>query len=1720
MENIFETWRELKETFVKYIDTSLFFSDKKLEDERHLLLESENTITKYPIIEFTPKYEEYGTVEEVCKELGIDNKFAAFAKLGLFPSRNGIDSKMYVHQYESFRDTIIERKHLIVTTGTGSGKTECFLFPLLYDIISEKINNQINNKKGVPAIRGLILYPLNALAEDQMRRLRKSLSSKDVVKWFENDLNSDYISFARYTSLTPKSGKRDSISVQKKIKESIDKINKEWQDTKDFVKDNVLDPEDHLYDIPNRDYKNIELFDRWSIQDNPPDLLITNYSMLNVMLLRSEESNIFDSTREWLEESEEHIFHLVIDELHSYRGTSGTEVAYLIRQLLYRLGLTPESNQIQFLCSSASMQESYRVQKFISGFFGVSESSLRERFTIVKDTLKVYAGPINEKDLNYSDLVDLGLKSKEEQLELFMQSGLLHKLKEIISKPLEADVIAQLLFPNSNLIESIALLEEILSVLTTLQDEKSNSLQAIRGHLFFRNIDGLWACIDPNCSEIDESFRFEGRNVGRLYKRPQSKCQCGSLILELLSCRHCGEIFLNSWVKKNHSPKSVELLQSPSINKEDFVNKVIYINANSKFSMDDISLKSLNSSLDQWKFIELDFKNAKYNQSFLRSNGVVFVSKRVDYRSLYPNICVCCGANMKIDKVDENTLTPIHRHYTGVQKVNQLMADVLMRELSKKDKGNAKLVLFSDSRQAAAKLAAGIELDHYRDLVRSILMTKVETEEEVYQLLHKYLDKSLIDSERIKIKKIINTSENKGLRELYNDINDFRVGEGATYEELSNRIKGSNNNGVNIDELRSRLSRELLKLGVNPGGPKDSVSRDDDGNSWHKDLDEEDGSLVFKDAQHPTLIKNIRRSLENEILLGLMSGNRRSFESLNLGYIDFEERVKLKYPKDFLINCIKLLGESYRLKTMDTESEKYSFESIPIKLWKYACKCLNISRNNKEFKPNFIDFLNNQQLNEDSGVFLTGTNLIFRPVRPNQHTYRCLSCNNIQLVNYRNVCTNCCADKLILATPEDLKRIVSRNYYLHLINHNQASQFRLHCEELTGQTDPDDGRKRQRLFQGRFQKDEKVLIEKIDLLSVTTTMEAGVDIGSLNAVMLGNVPPQRFNYQQRVGRAGRRGSPLSIALTVAKSNSHDQIHYNESYRMVSAVPTDPYLEMYREQIFLRFVNKDILKNAFKNIDVHSSSVHGNFGKDYEWDNNSISVQKYIDQNMLEILSLIDSLRIGTKIEYSSENIYNDLKRNLIQQINEICLDHNNYPQEDLSEKLANAGLLPMFGFPTQVRVLYEEKPVRLPADNLISRDLSISISEFAPGSEIVKDKRIIRCVGVIDYKYLNREPTEVDGRGKPRKDVYRCIICKTIYAKNLETSICIQCEGDLEKINVISPLGYCADTRKSNRDFSGRFDFVNRAGEVTLDPYSDLKEKSEINNLLISSNIIPDEGLVHLINDNGGKMYELTKIKDSFRWVDKLLLGKSEQYTNQVEKYALLATKKTGVLALTINKHHKNIQFDVTNVYQKAIFLSWGYLLRKSICTTLDIETNEFNIGYRISPSNKSHEVFIVETAENGAGYTNYLNGNVDKERSFDIFIQNLLVGGSTYEELCKANHIKCFSSCYDCLRDYNNQNNHSLLHWRFALDLAMLSNNEYTELNFKQEYWKSYFDYYLKRLIANKYGADIQFDGGIYFIRYKDNTRTAMVHPFWSKEFKDSLINNECIDCKELFEI
>ena len=237
--------------------------------------------------------------------------------------------------------------------------------------------------------------------------------------------------------------------------------------------------------------------------------------------------------------------------------------------------------------------------------------------------------------------------------------------------------------------------------------------------------------------------------------------------------------------------------------------------------------------------------------------------------------------------------------------------------------------------------------------------------------------------------------------------------------------------------------------------------------------------------------------------------------------------------------------------------------------------------------------------------------------------------------------------------------------------------------------------------------------------------------------------------------------------------------------------------------------------------------------------------------------------------------------------------------------------------------------------------------------------------------------------------------------------------------------------------------------------------------------------------------------------------------------FALLSTQKTGVLALQLTEISSNFEFIPTDIYQKAIFLSWGFLIRKSICDELDIESSEFNLGYRISPNSKSHEIFIVETADNGAGYTNYLNGKEDADISRKVFIENLLPNGKIYSGLIKESHSNdCLASCYDCLRDYYNQNHHYMLNWRFALDLAELSSNKNAIMNFSQEYWLYFFSKFISKLILNKYNGKLVSNNDLYSIEFNDGKSILIKHPFWNEMYVSSLLNDSYDEAIHLMEI
>ena len=209
------------------------------------------------------------------------------------------------------------------------------------------------------------LLSLNALVEDQLKRLRSVLNAPAVTAWLDAQRGGNRVTFGRYTGLTPVAGPSTGIRGKrnaKRLQAHLVTLDQQWQALAEVNQPELLD---HFPDPAGG-----EAWSRWDMQASPPDLLITNYSMLNIMLMRDVERPIFEATRAWLEADPAHVFHLVVDELHAYRGTAGTEVSFIVRLLLSRLGLSPDSPQLRIVATTASLDDNPAGRRFLTQFFG------------------------------------------------------------------------------------------------------------------------------------------------------------------------------------------------------------------------------------------------------------------------------------------------------------------------------------------------------------------------------------------------------------------------------------------------------------------------------------------------------------------------------------------------------------------------------------------------------------------------------------------------------------------------------------------------------------------------------------------------------------------------------------------------------------------------------------------------------------------------------------------------------------------------------------------------------------------------------------------------------------------------------------------------------------------------------------------------------------------------------------------------------------------------------------------------------------------------------------------------------------------------------------------------------------------------------------------------------------------------------------------------------
>jgi ATP-dependent helicase YprA (DUF1998 family) len=1680
------TFRNLREGLFRYYDTPFALRSERLQEERRRLLDVEGVSWREPFVEPIRDWAAApGSIGDALVAAGAPAELEGLVTAGLM---EGVPS-LYAHQ-QAMLSSAMARRHAVVTAGTGSGKTEAFLLPVLADLVRESAPDNWTGSSPVgpawwetghsftaqrdaetgrdAAVRALILYPMNALVEDQLVRLRRALDGPGARAWLGDNRPGHRFFFGRYTGQTPVSGSRDSDAARRNLREYLQLTQAKSARAAALE---LQDPdlyEGVSYYVPRVD--GAEMRSRWDMQAQPPDLLITNYSMLNIMLRRERDRAFFNNTLKWLEDPD-HVFTLIVDELHMYRGTQGSEVAYLIRNLLLRLGLLDRPNQLRVLAASASLEKG-RDDEFLQGFFAVpaGDFDVHEGHPVAvgdpPDDLSEHAGVFAGAD----DLSD------EAAAEIARETRAVAAIVEacrVDGRPAARSIsdIGQQLFPTAEEGLKEAATYGALDIVARAQESR------VRGHLFMRTVLGMWACSNPECRPEE---REERRNIGRLYEQPRYRCDdCGGRVLELLYCETCGDVFLGGYVFEERDSPAWQLFpDSPDLEgvperarlSKDATSYLLYWPQRERPA---IPYQNTFWNRGNYRFA---FRKSKYQplrgravNGQLGATGWTFhVTAKPDAQpddvhleliTPLPIFCPSCGDcgeryaggwNAKRVEDRARTRSPIRSMGMGFEKANQVLADELMREL----RDSPKLVLFSDNRLDAAKLSAGLELSHYRDLVRQILYSALlkraaaAGDVEYFLAYERGEDRGDAAREaRARVRRRVGGDALLLVDYARGDIED--AAELARAERLVARLRSP---AAPLSVLTAAVSDELLTLGVNPGGPDwsragyppNAQSRQ----PWTDLFDwtvtpprEKPDEELSPDALR--LLERIRTGAREECINSIYSGGGRDLESIGLASTSLDPTQPLEPPggmegelfSDILAGAVRLLGQRRRFVGMRDEAT----DPPP-----YCRKWLEAVAD-AVGRPydTLLAALQRTWQTQVTGWLIHREALHLVPAGDEES--KCGNCGRVHLHSAGGVCTYC---HQRLPAPEQ-RSDDETNYYAWLAAEG-GDPFRLHCEELSGQTGRVESARRQTAFQGIHLDDENDRVETIDLLSVTTTMEAGVDIGGLRAVMMANMPPMRFNYQQRVGRAGRRRDPLALALTICRGRSHDDYYFEHPERITGDPPPAPYLDLGRPEILQRVLVIEVLRRAFRHIGIEDptaelgNNVHGQFGTVSGWiDGHRACVETWLADNPGEVDEVLDAMLVETELGPQRQDLREYIGQPLLEAIDAAV--GGELPDDDLSQVIAEGGLLPMFGFPTRVRYLHHDRPgggYPWPPKAVIDRDLEIAVSQFAPGAETPKDKAIHVSVGVASWRPIGgRAVPHPDPLG-PREDVLYCRSC--LYIEPVggggadACPVCGEAAPVFSRMTLAQPLGFRTDWRP--QDYDGRFDWRPAAGAGRLTPGHEMRTV-EVDNLDARAG----HDRLYVVNDNGGELFRFAPASNSaFAGRFSVDLAEDPGHAdldiptlNQavIDEVALASRHVTDTLLLAVKDLPDGLWLDPRSVPGKAVLYSAGFLLREAAARQLDVQGRELRVGLYMQPLGVASRgwIFLADALENGAGYSTHL-GSTDE-------LSSLLESAEAYlEELENDPKHTCDSACYDCLKAYENQSYHGILDWRLArdwLDLA-----------------------------------------------------------------------------------
>lgn len=1756
---VFENIVKGYKSYVKTAFGTRYDDEGQFEDKREDLLSEDKVIHRQPWVEPLLKYKskEGKEIENLNSEDFPENYtedqielIKGFIKRGLFTS----NWPLYEHQYEMLTSAL-GGENCVITSGTGSGKTESFLLPLISYLLRDlsktiEIRDRVNPnaphsnvggrkvrvdqevKKAYlepnilqrpensrpNAIKSIIVYPMNALVEDQLTRLRLALDSEPVREYCDGSLNGHRIFFGRYNSTSPVSG-----NLGKEYPDEFKKNDVTWSRLREATKniEQVYDEiETYLtqgdgQDLEDKDKHDLranfqrldgaEMRSRFDMHQTPPDILITNFSMLSIMLMRAIESGMLDETKKWLncetewdlenyssEErqaiADERVFHIVIDELHLYRGTAGTEISYLIRLLYQRLGLDPSSNKVRILASSASLegeeytQEFVDSQAFLKGFFGLGEeqemiviggeqevpdelsdlvdhaifSEVGRHAIEISEEIKKVDGPrflelledrlggrdeiqrlmsqMNDDALLRSRLVwafyseddkrhrpHPAINEREEDLR---EGSLKSVARKLFGDDLDQDLLHESIY-------GLFLLRGLFDTEYKMVGGKEIecNLPRFRFHMFVRNIEGVWCTLKAD-ENNDLSSDRNADPVDKIFHLPKIRHE-GKRVLESLYCDNCGTTYVGgSKIKPVEDEEYLmELFTgSPDIEKipEKSLSNRVELRTFQEFAVfwpkfiegDDLG-DELVSPGGGWQESYLNVANGRiYSQSsgdtvrgLLYTGGAsINGATRNEKGSALPPVCPNCG----IDHSFKKRKSPVRGFRAGFAKTNQILAKELFVSLPETEKNRRKLVAFSDSREEAAKFSNDIEKENFSQIVKELIVSQVSNVLAANELLDH-----------------LNQGNNVNNNDLSNDylktINQafLLINAGAGNEAHQKLIDQVEINNISLINMVDSIAKGLVLKGLNPAGPAASAKKykifdaqgDDAKLNWEDCFNFTDGSIKdsLTTSQKGKVKGAYHNSIIDEITMFIFGRLFYSAEAMGIGYVTAGDKIASTINdvsddqySQIVNSVIKILGDNYK-----HDGIIRMFGSRPKEFvdWQSWSRDANDRKKHIKYLKKVADKLglDAETLFESMWNFLnecgfTSCNLKIEKLefhfsKPDSDAFVCNKCKTIHLHESAGVCRTCFTD--LPDSTKTVTDIISQNYYATKIASDEKA-VRLRCEELTGQTD--NQLLRQQQFKGIITSENKIAKE-IDLLSVTTTLEVGVDIGSLQAVYQGNMSPMRFNYQQRVGRAGRANQAYNIALTYCRGRSHDEFFFTHPERMTGDLSPVPFLSQNQEQILYRMLMKGILKRYFSDEvqDELEGGVHGEFGlvgdfiviggitplRNYLMDEgNWDDIFSKLTQNLYRIFN--DQI---TRIErYNVNDFKHWIEHSFLDKLEEVINDEPG----DLAQLMAENGLLPLSGMPTGIRNLItgfnkvkDKKGKILSLEpETIDRPLDQAIFEFAPEAQKTKEKRVYTSIGLTsDILQISKNYGEGDAFEAIQLNGHRAFPNPTWIYINEQNNIlsAIPYEENVEPEDrpeetrhlVVIPNAFRTDWAEEAVDKTVDQD-VNTSRPVIFSQMADDIEFESPVGLNLSKSLSVN-GVTWRVNNNGGEQFKFFKpspseskfyaefenqyisadIKRNFgRDFDKTILQSRmksaiENHEDDEEffEYSLGAKKTTNVFSvfpkslnvqLDINPFHEN---PIKSTSSNGAYLSAAFLLQRVLADNLDVAPEEIEIA-------------------------------------------------------------------------------------------------------------------------------------------------------------------------------